>query len=308
MAVSGKVSLNAFEEEESQQETSPLQNKMKLRPKQSAHETRESGRTNTPERAKWLAIGYQCQYCFKICRSLYGLTQHKNRKHQTNSGESLPSVIEHRGVPDRSELLYTKQSSNQMSDIKPHSVQSENGDTLTSEDTGTVSEVFETGTVVGIETGSVQTEETSTPQQVGTRKLQCQYCYRICKNTAGLILHERSHFVHNCKFCDQVFCNPSNLQEHVAEHHPDQTNHAFKCVYCSKSFPTDTAVKQHVESSHDLDKPYMCEWCGRTFRNKAYLPEHFRIHQQIPHECELCGKVFTLPRYLKKHIDRSHKQ
>lgn len=278
-----------------------MQNKIKLRPKQSAHETRESRRKNTPERAKWLATGYQCEYCFKICTSLSGLVQHKKKKHETNS----PSVIEvkrHRGLPDRSELLYTKQSSDQMSDIKSHS---ENGDTLTSEDTGTVSEVFETGTV--IETGSVQTEETSTPPKVGARKLQCQYCYRICKNANGLTLHERSHFVHNCKFCDQVFCNPSILQEHVAEHHPDQTNHAFKCVYCSKSFPTDTAVKQHVESSHDLDKPYMCEWCGRTFRHKAYLPEHFKIHQQIPHECELCGKVFTLPRYLKTHISRSHK-
>ena len=118
--------------------TSPLQNKMKLRPNQSAHETRESGRKNTPERAKWLAVRYQCQYCFKICTSLSGLVQHKKRKHQTN----LPSVIEmktHRAVPDQSELLYMKQSSDQLSDIKPHSVQSENGDTLTSEDTGTVS-------------------------------------------------------------------------------------------------------------------------------------------------------------------------
>ena len=165
----------------------------------------------------------------------------------------------------------------------------------------------ETGSLQMEETGSVQMEETSTPQ-VGTRKCQCQYCYKVCKSTTGLTLHQRSHFVYNCKFCDQGFSNPSILQEHVAEHHPDQANHAFQCIYCSKSFPTDTAMKQHVESSHDLENPYKCEWCGRTFRSKAYLPEHFRIHQQIPHECELCGKVFTSPRYLRRHINRSHKQ
>ena len=382
-------------EEKSQQKTSPLQNMMKLRSQQSAHETRESGKTNTPDRAKWLAIRYQCQYCFKICANLSGLTQHRNRKHQTKSGKSAIKVKRHREVPDM------KQSSNHVSNIKPHSLQFENGDILTSEDTGTASEgtgtasedtgtasegmgtasesmgtasegmgtasegmgtasegtgtasedtgtasegtgtasegtgtaseVFETGVVVGSETrsiqmeetgsvqtketgsvqmeetGSVQMEETSTPQ-VGTRKCQCQYCYKVCKSTTGLTLHQRSHFVYNCKFCDQGFSNPSILQEHVAEHHPDQANHAFQCIYCSKSFPTDTAMKQHVESSHDLENPYKCEWCGRTFRSKAYLPEHFRIHQQIPHECELCGKVFTSPRYLRRHINRSHKQ
>ena len=112
----------------------------------------------------------------------------------------------------------------------------------------------------------MQMEEISTPQ-LGTRKCQYQYCYKVCKSTAGLTLHQRSHFVH----CDQGFSNPSTLQEHVAEHHFDQANRAFQCIYCSKSFPTDTAMKQHVESSHDLENPYKCEWCGRTFRSKAYL-------------------------------------
>ena len=139
---------------------------------------------------------------------------------------------------------------------------------------------------------------------------QCEHCSKICKSASGLINHERSHFAHTCYFCGKVFCNSSaeTLQDHLSEIHPDQLEKlTFCCRYCLKGFPTDLALQDHVKSSHSTSSPkYLCQWCGRSFPKK-YLPEHFRIHQQIPHKCEICGKIYTTLKYLKTHIRRCHK-
>ena len=138
----------------------------------------------------------------------------------------------------------------------------------------------------------------------------CEHCSKVCKSATGLANHERSHFAHTCYFCGKVFRNSSaeTLQDHLSEIHPDQIGKlTFSCRYCLKGFPTDLALQDHVKLSHRTSSPkYMCEWCGRSFPKK-YLPEHYRVHQQIPHKCEICGKIYTTLKYLKSHMRRCHK-
>ena len=135
-----------------------------------------------------------------------------------------------------------------------------------------------------------------TTTKSSSREYQCEHCSKVCKSAAGLVNHQKSHFAHKCRFCDKVFRDTDTLQHHTSEIHREQLQ-----TY-SSMFPTDLA---HMESSHTSPPKYMCQWCGRSF-TKYYLPEHYRIHQQIPHECEFCGKIFTAPSYLKRHVRRCH--
>ena len=138
--------------------------------------------------------------------------------------------------------------------------------------------------------------ELETTTKSSSTKYQCEHCSKVCKSAAGLVNHQNSHIAHKCQFCDKVFRDTDTLQHHTSEIHPEQLQ-TFSSI-----FPTDLA---HMESSHTSPPKYMCQWCGRSF-TKYYLPEHYRIHQQIPHECEFCGKIFTAPSYLKRHIRRCH--
>ena len=147
----------------------------------------------------------------------------------------------------------------------------------------------------------IEASELNETPKLSVVEYQCEHCSKVCKSACGLKNHLRSHFAHTCQFCGKIFCNADTLQDHLSELYPEKLT--FSCRYCLKGFPTDLALQGHVKSSHTK---YMCQWCGRSFP-KRYLPEHFRIHQQIPHKCEICGKIFTASNYLKKHIKRCHK-
>ena len=125
----------------------------------------------------------------------------------------------------------------------------------------------------------------------------CEHCSKASKSAAGLTSHRKSHRKsHKCQFCDKVFRYADTLQDHTSEYHPDQLEKlTFSCRDCLKWFPTELALQGHMESSHSGPPKCMCEWCGRTVR-KDYLPEHYRIHQQIPHNCEFCSKSLQHPR------------
>ena len=151
-------------------------------------------------------------------------------------------------------------------------------------------------------------ERPSELEKSSSTEYVCEHCSKVCKSASGLTSHRKSHRKsHKCQFCDKVFCYADTLQDHTSEYHRDQLEKlTFSCKDCLKWFPTELALQGHMESSHTSSPKCMCEWCGRTIR-KDYLPEHYRIHQQIPHDCEFCSKSFATPSYLKKHIRNCHK-
>ncbi|NWW42115.1 ZN232 protein, partial [Panurus biarmicus] len=45
------------------------------------------------------------------------------------------------------------------------------------------------------------------------------------------------------------------------------------------------------EEVHDGEKPHKCSECGRSFRWRSHLINHWRIHTgERPYECGECGK------------------
>lgn len=56
-------------------------------------------------------------------------------------------------------------------------------------------------------------------------------------------------------------------------------------------------------------RPYGCSSCGRSFKKKAHLQEHYLLHTgQKPFVCQYCQKSFTRARTLKTHVIVVHKE
>ncbi|ROT62646.1 putative zinc finger E-box-binding homeobox 2 isoform X2 [Penaeus vannamei] len=54
---------------------------------------------------------------------------------------------------------------------------------------------------------------------------------------------------------------------------------------------------------------YACRACGRSFKKKDHVKEHFRMHTgEKPFMCPLCLKRFTRGRTLKTHVAITHPQ
>uniref|UniRef100_A0A8C5HPY9 C2H2-type domain-containing protein n=1 Tax=Gouania willdenowi TaxID=441366 RepID=A0A8C5HPY9_GOUWI len=55
-------------------------------------------------------------------------------------------------------------------------------------------------------------------------------------------------------------------------------------------------------TSHNREKPFGCDVCGKRFRNRADLKIHMRIHTgEKPFSCDVCGNCFVQNHFLKRH-------
>ena len=264
---------------------------------------------------------FQCEFCPKRFKTSYNLQSHRRIHTGKKPYKCTPC---HKQFASHAGLKYHLKSHAKSLAKSQNLEKTENGDTYKIDNTtlevlntdatadataDTViidgDEIIAPRTMTGIAEGTKPPQLEETPN-LSVAGYHCEHCSKVCKSVAGLTNHQRSHFIHKCQFCGKVFLDTNTLEDHFSEHHPEQEKLTHRCSDSLKCFPTVIALRGHMESSHSNQKECMCEWCGRMF-GKSYLPEHYRIHQQIPHKCEFCGKIFTAPSYLRRHIKRCHK-
>lgn len=53
-------------------------------------------------------------------------------------------------------------------------------------------------------------------------------------------------------------------------------------------------------------RPYMCDFCGASFKRNSALSTHRAIHTGVKHPCPVCGRGFTQRGDMRKHVKALH--
>nr|XP_020737136.1 zinc finger and SCAN domain-containing protein 29 isoform X2 [Odocoileus virginianus texanus] len=95
---------------------------------------------------------------------------------------------------------------------------------------------------------------------------------------------------------------PNSHPMHQLAH---QVENPYKCADCGKSFSRSARLIRH-RRIHTGEKPYQCLDCGKSFRDSSNFITHRRIHTgEKPYKCGECGKRFNQSSSLIIH-QRTH--
>lgn len=143
-----------------------------------------------------------------------------------------------------------------------------------------------------------------------------------------------------CLVCGYTTSRRTDMRDHLRIHTGERP---FKCGHCSKAFRVKsylvTHQRVHAESvqhgrgrppnldscngkrvrghtprrrsnlndhlkTHTAERPYICDYCDKGFKQMAHLKEHLRIHTgERPYKCHLCPMDFKQSSSLTRHLE-----
>lgn len=170
----------------------------------------------------------------------------------------------------------------------------------------------------------------------GERRHRCAFCERTFNTRYACEKHEQVHTgkkSFECKHCGEAFCLMPHLIKHQKarcsrnfpgrsahgkqvgpcgprqipreeKHHNEQlVQHKSATALVPRLPHSNTYIIRYTQSHNFVGRrDCQCYHCGRTFTQKSYLIQHYRVHsQEKPYQCQLCGKCYSQPSRLTEH-------
>ncbi|XP_072014046.1 uncharacterized protein [Amphiura filiformis] len=142
-----------------------------------------------------------------------------------------------------------------------------------------------------------------------THAYTCDQCDAKFKNPNNIARHNMAHSLHRPYMCDHDGCNkgfkcPRQLKQHKDIHRGDDRR-TFICHICGAGLLTNSQLRYHIEAVHFKSKPrpYKCTYCDKSFLHKGEKRYHEKLRHlnERPFVCEVCGKSFKENNELVKH-------
>ena len=117
-------------------------------------------------------------------------------------------------------------------------------------------------------------------------------------------------------FAEVLYSSRRQAEESSPIGLPSSDLEQFDCVVCAVRcdgfFNFSQHLTSHIEEKCVIDRPYfpyLCEKCGRAYRNRGTLTQHLKDHhidaEKIVFTCWICGKTLKRLRSLQRHM-RDH--
>lgn len=144
-----------------------------------------------------------------------------------------------------------------------------------------------------------------------TSKCVMATCAVRMRDASNMSYHIRSHCgkVFSCVECGEKMSAWRTLQTHLWHRHKiDMELYGCdKCDYRTYSLAKLNNVHRLI---HGDEKPFLCDYCGKGFKNPKQLRNHKIVHRMKPaelqHQCEVCQRTFADRRQLRVHMSSVH--
>ncbi|KAL0861665.1 hypothetical protein ABMA27_009153 [Loxostege sticticalis] len=170
----------------------------------------------------------------------------------------------------------------------------------------------------------------------GIKEFECDICLKQFHQKISMQTHRLTHMnPYSCNQCDETFENKDALATHKEDGTCNKSkitrvkNELLKtvkqeittsigkvvgyaCSLCKKMFSLESALEQHVESTHMIDpSELICSECGEVLTSKKEKQTHMSTHKHAKNrnmkrfECSVCGKGCSSQAMLIMH-ERVH--
>ncbi|XP_058846679.1 zinc finger protein 335-like isoform X6 [Acipenser ruthenus] len=144
---------------------------------------------------------------------------------------------------------------------------------------------------------------------------KCLQCSYRCKRWSSLKEHMFNHEgtkPYKCDECDYTSVYKKDVTRHSAVHSKDKKKKTelvpkitqYPCPVCSRVYPMQKRLTQHMKT-HSLEKPHMCDKCGKSFKKrytfKMHLLTHIQSYGNSRFKCEFCEYTCDNKKLLLNH-------